>query len=142
MTAGSQAAVKEVDRKMRNLTLVTTLSALLVSLPLAGASAQTLRGPADGAPTQVDRFTTSSIGSAAAGFSYEQQLDNSLDAAEATVRTKGGASAHVRSDIQALRHAVAAEAQANGGELSEASYYALRDEVQALHRQIEMLPAR
>lgn len=127
---------------MRNLTLTTTLSALLVSLPLAGASAQSLRGAGDSGPVAVDTFATSSIGAAAGDFSHARQLDSALDAAEATVRTKGGASATARADIQALRQAVAAERRANGGEVGEASYRALHGEVQALHQRIETLPTR
>ena len=60
---------------MRNLTLTTTLSALLVSLPLVGASAQSHRGVPDGAPVAVDTFATSSIGAAAGDFSHARQLD-------------------------------------------------------------------
>lgn len=136
-------AVEEVEKTMRNLTLTTTLSALLVALPLSGALAQNDRGAAYRTiPLGVDTSTTASIGAVEARYSRAQELETSLKAAEATARGKGGAAAIVRPDIQALRMAVSAEARDNGGELSEASYRALYDEVQILHHRIDSLPTR
>ena len=146
MTAGSQAAVDKMDKKkMSNLTLKATLSALIVALPVSGAFAQNDRGSVYRTiPLGVDTMTTSSVGAAAAATrgSYTRQLEASLSAAEATALGKGGAAASVRPQIQALRSAVSGESRQNGGELSEASYRSLHGEVQDLHQRIERLPSR
>lgn len=127
---------------MRKLALTTTLSALLVSLPLAGAFAESddLRGL-----PSVDRIQTSSIGSAA-NTSYARLLDSELVAARTNLGAGGrdnavnpAAAAQVRAEINAIRQAAGQERQANGGELSEASYRQLSAQVRAVHQAINAL---
>lgn len=136
---------------MHKLTLKTTLSALLVSFPLAGALADNNEGPspeifgATGSDWQVDRTYTSSIGAAHEG-SYATLLDSQLRAAEGSLVTAErdgyvdpGRKAQARSDIQAIRQAAAQERQANGGALSESSYRALSEQVRVLNQNIHSL---
>lgn len=127
---------------MRKLALTTTLSALLVSLPLAGAFAESddVRGLPD-----IDRIQTSSIGSTANG-SYAKLLDSELVAAQTNLAAGGrdnavnpAGAAQVRAEINTIRRAAAAERQANGGELSEASYRQLSAQAQAVHQAIHAL---
>lgn len=130
---------------MRNLTLKATLSALLVSVPLAGAFAES--GTFGGNPnvdqfytSNVDQLYTSSIG-AAATTSLARQLDTALRAAETNLQAGGrdngvspALAAQLGSEITAIRQAAAQERQANGGELSAASYRTLSERVQAVQQ--------
>lgn len=132
---------------MRNLTLKTTLSALLVSVPLAGAFADGNReAAATGSPYAVDRVTTSSIGSETFGASYARQLDSQLNAAATNLQPGGrdnavnpARAAQIRAEINAIRQAAAQERRANGGELSAASYQQLSGQVRALQQAIQAL---
>ncbi|TYR34637.1 hypothetical protein FY036_04600 [Mesorhizobium microcysteis] len=128
---------------MNNIALKTTLSAFLVSLPLAGAFAQTDRDNhfADRVTAPVDVTYTSSIGSAST--SYARQLDAALNAAETNLRPGGrdnvvgnGAAAQLRGEINAVRQAAAQEKNANGGELSAASYQNLSGQLRSIQQSI------
>jgi hypothetical protein len=125
---------------MRNLTLKTTLSALLVSVPLAGAFAED--DATRGLPN-VDAMYTSSISSAQS--SYGRQLDAALTAAQTNLQAgdrsnavDAGSAAQVRAQIDAVRKAAAQEKAANG-DLSAASYQTLLDQVRGIQQTIHGL---
>lgn len=126
---------------MRNLTLKTTLSALLVSVPLAGAFAED--DATRGLPN-VDAMYTSSISSAQS--SYARQLDAALVAAQTNLQAgdrsnavDAGSAAQVRAQIDAVRQAAAQEKATNGGDLSAASYQALSGQVRGIQQTIHGL---
>lgn len=124
---------------MRNLTLKTTLSALLVSVPLAGAFAEddAMRGLPN-----VNPIYTYSLPQT----SYSKQLDAALVAAQTNLQPgdrsnalEAGNAAQVRAQIDAVRRAAAQEKAANGGDLSAASYQALSDQVRGIQQTIHGL---
>jgi hypothetical protein len=120
---------------MRNIPLKTTLSALLVSVPLAGAFAYDEYDAAAGI-ARVDTLQTSSIGSATRG-SLASQLDVSLRAAETNLQPSGPDSvldAAAVAELNAIRQAANQERQSNGGELSAGSYRSLSERVRAVQQ--------
>jgi hypothetical protein len=124
---------------MRNIPLKTTLSALLVSLPLASAFAYDEYDAAAG--VRIDPVSTSSVG-AAVRDSYAKQLDVSLRAAETNLQAGGrdaavdpAIAAGIRAELSAIKQAARQEGQANGGELSAASYRDLSERVRAIQQQ-------
>ncbi len=127
---------------MNNVALKTALSALLVSIPLAGAFADNSEGPsvvpqAQAVDGTVDYTTTSSIGAGSA--SYSKLLDGQLRAAENRINAQNRfgyvnpvGEAQARSEILSIR-------QANGGALSESAYQTLSGQVRVLNQNIQTL---
>jgi hypothetical protein len=129
---------------MNTFALKTSLSALLVAVPLAGAYADNVRGelPEFLDRANVDRTYTSSVGSAEQEVSLSRQLDAQIAAAQANlVPDQGGfanpaAAAQAQAELLSIRQAAAAEVQANGGALSDATYNSLSARVQSLQQTI------
>ena len=120
---------------MNTFAFKTTLSALLVAVPLAGAYADNGRGAA---PEFVDQTYTSSVGNTAQEMSYSRLLDAQLTAAQANLEPNREGSANpavaarAQAELLSIRQAAAAEARSNGGTLSAATYQTLSARVRAL----------
>jgi hypothetical protein len=128
---------------MNTFALKTTLSALLVAAPLSGAFADNVRGDAPAFLTpSVDQTYTSSIAPSSQELSYARQLDARIAAAQANLRpdrdgfVDQSTVARAHGELQSIRQSAAAEARANGGELSAASFQSLSAQVNALQQSV------
>ncbi|MEO4000754.1 hypothetical protein [Mesorhizobium sp. CAU 1732] len=132
---------------MNKLILRTSLAALLVSVPMAGAFADSNSNrdaaAGIGAAPLVDTMSTASIRGVSTASSNWQVLETQLNAAQTnlapTSRGEGLDAAAVnqfRSQIDTIRQSAKAEAQSNGGQLSESSYRAYSAQVRAIQDNI------
>ena len=130
-------------KEMNTFAIKTALSALLVAAPLSGAFADNVRGDAPEFLTQsVDRTYTSSVGSSARNLSYARQLDARISAAQTALTADRdgfvdqGTAIRARAELQSIRQTAAAEARANGGDLSPSTFQSLAAQVNALQQSV------
>lgn len=124
---------------MNTFALKTTLSALIVAVPVSGAFADNIRGDApDFLSSSIDRTHTSSTGSAVHQKSYSQLLDAQIAAAQTNLQpdrdgfVDPAAAARAQAQLLTIRQV----AKAAGGALSEGEYQSLASQLRAVQETI------
>lgn len=148
---------------MRNVYLRTTLTALLISLPMAGALADNAEGPDQADQIlnpvfhmQTDNTYTNSIGMGPVAGLYmgrsapaetlSTRLNDELQSSERSLQIavrddsiNRTGQARIRAEILSIRQEAARDERANAGRLSEAAYRGLFHKVQMVNNDIEAL---